>query len=235
MLSPQVSAVGSIAFNERDQAVVQARATGYVERLHVRATLDRVAKGQPLAELYVPDWVAAQEEFLSVRRMQGTDLAALVDGARQRMRLAGMSDDADRARRNAAAGRSRASRCAAPIGGVVDRADGARRHDGDARRDAVPHQRARHRLGERRGAREPGGAAAPGREGAGARARRRPATTFDGKVQAMLPEVNAATRTLKARVELANPGGAAGARHVRARCSSWTRAPRRRCWCRPRR
>jgi Cu(I)/Ag(I) efflux system membrane fusion protein len=34
-----------------------------------------------------------------------------------------------------------------------------------------------------------------------------PGTTFDGKVQALLPEVNAATRTLKARVELANPGG----------------------------
>ena len=46
-LSPQVSAVGNIAFNERDQAFVQARATGYVERLHVRATLDRVSKGQP--------------------------------------------------------------------------------------------------------------------------------------------------------------------------------------------
>ena len=31
--SPQVSAVGNIAFNERDQAFVQARATGYIERL----------------------------------------------------------------------------------------------------------------------------------------------------------------------------------------------------------
>jgi Cu(I)/Ag(I) efflux system membrane fusion protein len=48
-LSPQVSAVGSIAFNERDQVIVQARATGYVEHLYVRATLDPVAKGQPLA------------------------------------------------------------------------------------------------------------------------------------------------------------------------------------------
>ena len=92
MLSPQVSAVGSIAYNERDQVIVQARATGYVERLYVRATLDRVAKDQALAELYVPDWIAAQEEFLSVRRMQGTDLASLVDGARQRMRQVGMSD-----------------------------------------------------------------------------------------------------------------------------------------------
>ena len=60
-LSPSVSAVGSIAFNERDQAIVQARATAYVERLHVRSTLEHVVKGQPLVDLYVPDWVAAQE------------------------------------------------------------------------------------------------------------------------------------------------------------------------------
>ena len=33
-----------------------------------------------------------------------------------------------------------------------------------------------------------------------------PGTTFEGKVQAILPEVNAATRTIKARLELANPG-----------------------------
>ncbi|MGH6610674.1 MAG: efflux RND transporter periplasmic adaptor subunit, partial [Burkholderiaceae bacterium] len=57
-LSLQVSAVGNIAFNERDQAIVQARATGFVERLHVRATLDRVGKGQPLVDLYVPEWIA---------------------------------------------------------------------------------------------------------------------------------------------------------------------------------
>ena len=34
-----------------------------------------------------------------------------------------------------------------------------------------------------------------------------PGTTFDGTVQAIVPDVNAATRTLKARVELSNPGG----------------------------
>jgi Cu(I)/Ag(I) efflux system membrane fusion protein len=33
-----------------------------------------------------PDWIAAQEEFLSVRRMQGSDLAPLIEAARQRMR-----------------------------------------------------------------------------------------------------------------------------------------------------
>jgi len=34
-----------------------------------------------------------------------------------------------------------------------------------------------------------------------------PETVFKGRVSAILPEVNASTRTLKARVELANPGG----------------------------
>lgn len=73
-LVPRVEAVGAIAYNERAQVLVQARATGYIERLHVRATLDRVHKGQALADMYVPDWVAAQEEYLSVRRMQGGEL-----------------------------------------------------------------------------------------------------------------------------------------------------------------
>ena len=91
-LAGSVEAVGSIAFNERDQAVVQARATGYVERLHVRATLDAVKKGQRLADLYVPEWIAAQEEFLAVQRMQGDGLGGLLDAARQRMRLSGMDD-----------------------------------------------------------------------------------------------------------------------------------------------
>ncbi len=117
VLAPQVSAVGNIAFNERDQAIVQARATGFVERLYVRATLDRVARGQPLVELYVPEWIAAQEEFLSVRRMQGTDLASLVDGARQRMRQAGMNDAQIRLVESSGRTQPRIT-LTAPIGGV---------------------------------------------------------------------------------------------------------------------
>src|SRR5260370_25831814 len=91
-LAPAVEAVGSIAYNERDVAVVQARGNGFVEKLYVRAPLDPVRKGQPRAELYVADWVAAQEEYLSARRLAGTRMESLIDGARQRMRLAGMSE-----------------------------------------------------------------------------------------------------------------------------------------------
>src|SRR5258708_17567176 len=86
-VTPVVEAVGSIAYNERDVAVVQARSNGFVEKLYVRAPLDPVRKGQPLAELYVPDWVAAQEEYLSARRLARTRIEGLVEGARPPIRL----------------------------------------------------------------------------------------------------------------------------------------------------
>jgi Cu(I)/Ag(I) efflux system membrane fusion protein len=203
-LSPQVTAVGSIAFNERDQVVVQARATGYVERLQVRATLDRVAAGQPLVELYVPEWIAAQEEFLSVRRMQGTDLAVLVDGARQRMRQVGMSDAQIRLVESSGSIQPRIT-LTAPINGVVTELmarEGMTVTSGAtlfringlstvwANAEVPESQAALLRPGAKVQAWSPG---APG-------------ISFDGKVQALLPEVNPATRTLKARMELANPG-----------------------------
>jgi len=204
MLSPQVSAVGSIAYNERDQVIVQARATGYVERLHVRATLDRVAKGQALAELYVPDWIAAQEEFLSVRRMQGTDLASLVDGARQRMRQVGMSDAQIRLVETTGTTQPRVTLTSPQNGVVVElmTREGMTVMSGAtlfringlstvwANAEVPETQAALLRLGAKVSAKSP---AVPG-------------TTFEGKVQAILPEVNAATRTIKARLELANPG-----------------------------
>ncbi len=203
-LSPTVSAIGSIAFNERDQAIIQARATAYVERLYVRATLDQVSKGQPLVDLYVPDWVAAQEEFLTIQRMQGNDLTSLVDAARQRMRQVGMSDA--QISRVAINGKVDARiTLTAPIGGVVVELlvrDGMTVMPGAtlfringlstvwANAEIPESQAALVRPGVKVQARSP---ALPG-------------TTFDGKVQALLPEVNLATRTLKARLELANPG-----------------------------
>jgi Cu(I)/Ag(I) efflux system membrane fusion protein len=115
---PTVEAVGSVAFNERDVAVVQARTNAFVERLYVRAPLDAVKRGQPLAELYAPDWVAAQEEYLTVKRMSGEGTASLLDGARQRMRLAGMTEDHIRLVETTGKVHSRLT-VTAPAGGVI--------------------------------------------------------------------------------------------------------------------
>ena len=203
-LSPQVSAVGSIAFNERDQAVVQARATGYVEKLYVRATLDPVRQGQPLADLYVPDWIAAQEEFLSVRRMQGTDLAPLVDGARQRMRQVGMNDAQMRLVESSGRTQPRIT-LTAPIGGVVVE---LMARDGMTVMSGATLFRINGLSTVWANAEVPESQAALVRPGAKVQAKSPavPGATFDGKVQALLPDVNASTRTLKARLELANPG-----------------------------
>jgi Cu(I)/Ag(I) efflux system membrane fusion protein len=209
MLAPQVSAVGSIAFNEREQVVVQARAAGFVERLHVRATLDAVAAGQPLAELYVPDWVAAQEEYLSVRRMQGGgmqggDWAALVDAARQRMRQAGMTE-AQIALVESSGSIQRRFTIVAPRSGVVTE---LAVREGMAVAVGSTLFRINGLASVWANAEVPESQAASLRPGAKVQARSPavPGARFDGRVQALLPEVDAVTRTVKARLELANPG-----------------------------
>lgn len=204
VLSPQVSAVGNIAFNERDQAFVQARATGYIERLHVRATLDRVNKGQALAELYVPDWIAAQEEFISVRRLQGADLATLVDAARQRMRQVGMSEEQVRLVESTGKTQSRIT-LTAPIGGVVVE---LMAREGMTVMPGATLFRINGLSSVWANAEIPESQAALIRPGTKVQASSAaaPGTSLLGTVQAIIPEVNQTTRTLKARVELANPG-----------------------------
>jgi Cu(I)/Ag(I) efflux system membrane fusion protein len=201
-----IAAAGDVAFNERGEVLVQARAAGYVERLSVRAQFDRVTAGQPLAEIYVPDWVAAQREFLSVLRLRGTDLEFVGAAARERMRQAGMTEEQIRRveQRGEVDGRVTIT---APIAGVVVE------------------------LGAREGLTvEPGAllfklnsldtvwvnAAVPEREAAQlapgaaieARTAALPGRVWQGTVQAVLPAVDAATRTVKVRVEIDNADGA---------------------------
>ncbi len=203
-LSARIEAVGSVAYDERDVAVVQSRSSGFVEKLYIRAPLDPVRKGQPLADLFVPDWVAAQEEFLSVRRMEGTRLEALVDGARQRMRLAGMTESQIRLVESSGKVHARLT-IDAPINGVVSEL-GARegmavaagatlfRINGLARiwvnADVPENLAARIQPGDAVEVRTPS----------------LPDAVFKGRVSVILPEVDTATRTIKARIELSNPG-----------------------------
>jgi Cu(I)/Ag(I) efflux system membrane fusion protein len=203
-----VEAVGSVAYNERDVAVVQARSNGFLERLYVRAALDPVRKGQPLAELYIPDWVAAQEEYLSAKRIGAhsdtkgfTDLAA---AAAQRMRLAGMSDEQIRAVEASGKVQARLT-ITAPIGGVLGEVPA---REGMTVMAGAPLFRINGLSTIWVNAELPEAQAALVRPGNPVRARAPalPGMTFHGKVSAILPEVNPATRTIKARVELANPG-----------------------------
>jgi Cu(I)/Ag(I) efflux system membrane fusion protein len=208
-LTSTVEAVGSVAYNERDVAVVQARSNGFLERLHVRAPLDPVRKGQPLAELYVPDWVAAQEEYLSAKRIgaqsDSKSLAGLADAARQRMRLAGMSDAQIAAVEEGGKVQARFT-ITAPIAGVIGELTA---REGMTVMAGAPLFRINGLSTVWVNAEVSEVAAAQVRPGNPVEARA-PAVSgavFKGKVSAILPEVNRATRTITARIELANPGG----------------------------
>lgn len=205
-LASALEAVGSVAYNERDVALVQARSNGFIERLYVRAPLDPVKKGQPLAELYVPEWVAAQEEYLSIKRMgNGAGTEGLLDAARQRMRLAGMTDEQIRLVESSGKTHARLI-VTAPVSGVVAEL-GAR--EGMTVMAGAPLFRINGLRTVWVNAEVPENFAAQVRPGnvVEGRTPALPGKVFKGGVGAILPEVNPATRTLKARIELANPSG----------------------------
>jgi Cu(I)/Ag(I) efflux system membrane fusion protein len=202
-LDREIAANASVGYDERDVVLVQARANGFIERLRVRATLDPVHKDEPLADLYVPDWVAAQEEYLAVKGLKSPGAADLLEGARQRMRLAGMTDDLIRAFETSGKVQTHFT-VTAPITGVIAELSA---REGMTVMSGAPLFRinglsmvwinvevpeslgAQVRSGDKVKARTPG----------------LPGIVFDGKVGAVLPNVNLATRTRTARVELANP------------------------------
>lgn len=204
-IAMQVSTVGAIAWNEREEVNVQARALGYVEKLYVKATLDRVNKGQPLLAIYVPDWVAVQEEFLALNNMQGEGLDELIAASIARMRQVGMSEAQIRQVKNTGKLQTQLI-ITAPIDGVVTELvarEGMTVSSGSmlmringldpvwANAEVPESQVALLNPGDPIIASSP---AFPGKQ-------------FKGQIQRLLPEVDPTTRTLKARVVLDNPQG----------------------------
>jgi membrane fusion protein, copper/silver efflux system len=96
-LSRTVRAVGRLDYDETGMSDVNSKTAGWVENLFVDYTGQLVKEGQPLLELYSPNLVNAQEEYLTAldyqRRLQESGSAAaavgardLVDAAAQRLR-----------------------------------------------------------------------------------------------------------------------------------------------------
>ena len=87
------SAVGRIEPDERRFYAVQTRIPGFVERLSVRAVGDPVSKGQKIAEIYAPELLAAQQEYLALLDLKNIDSDnALKQAARNRLKLLGMTE-----------------------------------------------------------------------------------------------------------------------------------------------
>jgi len=195
-----VDAAGYVGVDEHRIEAIQVRQPGWVERLDVRAVGDPVRRGERLAGVYSPDLLATQQELLIAR---GTDDPKLIEAARRRLALFGLS--------------------ASQIAHIEKSGQAERRVDYDSPFDGYVMA-----LGVREGAAvEPGAtlfqlvdlssvwiaAEVPETQAAwikpGDPAKIEvpalPAKTFAGQVDYLYPELTQATRTLKVRIVVKNP------------------------------
>ena len=202
-IASSFDAVGSVQFDERRSVAVQSRVSGYVEHLAVRATMARVSAGQALATVYAPDWLGPLNELAALQRAGAS--ADLLAAARDRTRALSIPPELLRA---VEAGQVPDARyvLTAPMGGVIAEL-GVR--EGAAVTPGMPLFRiagldrvwAVVDIPEAQALRLKRGQAVQ------ARLQTDPAQTVQGQLAELLPEVNASTRTLKARFEVDNRQG----------------------------
>jgi Cu(I)/Ag(I) efflux system membrane fusion protein len=199
------STVGAVSIDERGITAVQSRVNGYVERLYVRAQYDSVKSGQPLADIYAPDWLSAQYEYLALKRSRQPGADALARAARERLALLGIPEEQIQAIERDGKSDSRIT-LYAPSGGLVWELgvrDGGAVSPGMTLFKLAPLGTVwvNAEVPEMQAALIRPGLPVQGQAAAF------PDTIFKGKVEALLPDVNSTTRTIKARIVLANPGG----------------------------
>ena len=202
VLASTLELSGILAFNERDVAVVQARAGGFVERVYDRAPGDVLKAGAPLADLLIPEWAAAQEEFLALRRSAD---ARLLAAARQRLRLSGMP--AGLIAQMERSGRVQSVlTVASPIGGVVQTLD-VREGMTMAAGQSLARINGLDRLWLQVAVPQAQGAALAVGQAVESRFVGLPEQTVKGTVSAILPAIAGDSRTVQVRVELPNTDG----------------------------
>ena len=124
---------GVVAEDEGRVYAVNAKFSGYIEKLQVDSTGQNVRRGQPLLSVYSPDLVATERELLlaaeNVRRLTGSgssetvsDARALLDATRERLRLWDIPEE-EIARVERTGEVSRNVSLASPVSGVVLKKD----------------------------------------------------------------------------------------------------------------
>jgi Cu(I)/Ag(I) efflux system membrane fusion protein len=200
-LDSRIDTVGILAYDERGRIEVRVRAEGYVERLSVRAEGEAVRRGQALFAAFSPKLAAAQREFLNALAL---DDAALIEASAGRLRALGLDAAAIERLRTTGKVAERVTYYA-PEDGVVTSLgirEGALAEPGMSAMTVVPTSRlwVVAEVPEADAARVHAGASATLAFPA------LPGETMQAQVLEVLPQLNEATRTLQARLELANPG-----------------------------
>ena len=196
-----LQATGILQFNERHLATVTTKVSGWIEHLAASATGDQVRRGDVLAEIYSPDLVASEEEYLIAAKMGGAIGAA----SEQRLRALDIpGDEIGRLRRTGQPAR-RVAVLAPQDGIIIDKPaqEGARIEAGGVLYKTADlsslwliaqvqeQDLGRVHLGQMARARV---VAFPGRD-------------FDGKVSFIAPSLAAETRTAQVRIVLPNEDG----------------------------
>ena len=95
----EIDTTGRIAYDERRLATITSwvRGKNRIVKLHVNYKGIHVKQGQPLVELYSPDLIVAQQEYLSaLRTFSGRSTSVfeseLLQSARQKLKYQGLSD-----------------------------------------------------------------------------------------------------------------------------------------------
>ncbi len=214
-LSRTVRASGQFQLDERRQHTVTTRFEGYIEKLFVNATGQPVGRGQPLMEVYSPELVSAQEEYLIAWNgrqslKNGTEesltgIGQLAESALKRLRNLDISDSQlQRLQREGKAVRTLT--IYSPAGGVVlekNAVQGMRFTPGETLfkitdlssiwllADVFEQDLALVHVGQP----------------AKIRVDAYPDKELTGKIAFIYPTINPETRTARVRIELANPGG----------------------------
>ena len=216
-LTRRIRTVGSVEFDETRMAYVSPKFGGWVERLHVDFTGQPVRRGQPLLEVYSPELVTAQEELLlavrmaeSVGQSEVDNVAAgareLLESARRRLLYWDISDA--QIRRLLETGEVRKTLTLyAPVSGIVMKKDVLQGEAFQAGRNLymiadLSEVWVNAEIFEADAALVRAGMPAEVTVAA------LPGQTFSGRIEYVYPTLEDRTRSMRARIAMANPGGA---------------------------
>lgn len=87
-----IRTVGIVKYDESKLFTVNSRISGWIEKLYVDYTGEMVQSGQPLLEIYSPELVTTQQEYLlalqNLKSVQGASFASLQEGAQSLLKAA---------------------------------------------------------------------------------------------------------------------------------------------------
>lgn len=196
-LVSQLHVPGTLGWDLRQESVVSARVEATVSQLRVKAPFTPVQHGQPLAALLAPGWSSAVAEAQALRNAQSASARELQQAAQQRLHVLGVP---------AGRGRDGSLVLSAPRNGVVSE---VLVREGQAVMPGMPLFRVNGTGSLWLEAAIPQAGVIAVRAGTPVQAvvSAVPGRTFHGTVEQLLPQIDPASRTQRARIVLDNPDG----------------------------